>query len=161
MPSALSGIPSEEFYFCLECKRLNVPRNGGVRAYTAEYVVRGMVRFVTGQYSRSVRHGGMLGYVFDGDLQGAMANIEANINIRLAELGMTAPGELQQSNVRPNDPYARETSHGRSHETGLFRLHHLFLSGRTTPGAPGPDPAPAPAVKGEESGRLQAPAIGA
>jgi hypothetical protein len=67
LPSGLPGAPSEGIYFCLECKRLNVVRNGQRRPGGSEYVMHGMVRFVSGQYANIVRHGGMLGYVLDGD----------------------------------------------------------------------------------------------
>jgi hypothetical protein len=50
----------EDIYFCLECKRLNVVRNGEVRSYASEYVTFGVVRFVSGQYASKVHHGGML-----------------------------------------------------------------------------------------------------
>jgi hypothetical protein len=55
-------IPREDIYFCLETKRLNVMKNSGSRAYASEYVRFGVRRFVTGQYSKAVRHGGMIGY---------------------------------------------------------------------------------------------------
>jgi hypothetical protein len=72
-------VPTDELYFCLECKRLNVRGKGGIRPYFAEYVRNGMLRFVSGQYASDVRHGGMLAYVLDGDVEGAMAGVEANI----------------------------------------------------------------------------------
>src|SRR5690349_17661223 len=44
--------PSDKIYFCLECKRLNVREQGGSRprTYASEYVRKGMLRFVRGQY---------------------------------------------------------------------------------------------------------------
>ncbi len=153
-------IPSEEVYFCLECKRLNVVCNGKTRAYCAEYVVHGMLRFVTGQYSRAVWHGGMLGYVLDGDVPGAMANVEENIRNRHAELGMQSPGSLGPSSIRQHDPFARETRHRRQQQKRLFRLHHLFLATATgkgpaaTPkGSKAPMPPKAkPKSKGKKGG---------
>ena len=47
----LPFVPSDEIYFCLECKRLNVRGGDGVRPYFAEYVRFGMLRFVSGQYA--------------------------------------------------------------------------------------------------------------
>ncbi len=134
-------IPSEEIYFCLECKRLNVVYDGKARPYTAEYVAHGMLRFVTGQYSRSTRHGGMLGYVYDGNVAGAMANVEANINARVAQLGMAPPGRFLESTIRRDDPHARETHHRRQYEQTLFRLHHLFVRCRSAE-APAPPSVP-------------------
>lgn len=49
--------PREDIYFGLECKRLNVVKDGSVRAYAGEYVTHGMLRFVRGQYGKVVRQG--------------------------------------------------------------------------------------------------------
>lgn len=125
LPSGGSGAPDERIYFCLECKRLNVTRDGRHRRGGADYVVHGMRRFVTGQYADCVRHGGMLGYVLDGDTAGAMENVAANIRRRHRELGMAAPGELRASSLLPL-PTARESDHRRGTRRTL-RLHHLFV----------------------------------
>ena len=120
-------VPREEIYFCLESKRLNVVKNGKARAYASEYVTFGMLRFVTGQYSKAVRHGGMIAYVLDGNLSRAMSNIENNMQRQHSALGMTAPGSFLPSTSLKDDARARETHHRRSHETQLFRIHHLFV----------------------------------
>lgn len=62
-------------------------------------VARGMMRFIRGQYGKRVKHGGMLGYVFDGNFASAFAAITAAIRARLADLGMDAPGEMKQSPI--------------------------------------------------------------
>lgn len=120
-------VPSEDIYFCLECKRLNVVKDGKLRAYASEYVNSGMIRFITGQYSKAVRHGGMLGYVLDGDVPKAMKNIESNIRKQHGVLCMTAPGALVASEFLATDERARETHHQRTHEAEKFRIHHLFM----------------------------------
>jgi hypothetical protein len=124
-------VPREDIYFCLESKRLNVIKDGKLRAYASEYIRLGMMRFVTGQYSKMVRHGGMIGYVLDGKISVAISNIEANIRKRHKELCMTPPGAFQASDVT-DDGRARETRHKRAHETGLFRIHHLFMAATLT-----------------------------
>ena len=120
-------IPREDIYFCLESKRLNVVKGGETRSYASEYVALGMVRFVTGQYSKAVRHGGMVAYVLDGNVARAIANIENNIRRQHAALGMTAPGSFLPSTSLKGDARARETHHRRVYETELFRIHHLFV----------------------------------
>ena len=126
-------VPREDIYFCLESKRLNVVKDGQPRAYASEYVTSGMLRFVTGQYSKAVRHGGMLAYVLDGDVVRAMSNVEANIRKQHSVLCMAAPGAFLPSMALVADPRARETHHQRVHEASLFRLHHLFMAnGRPT-----------------------------
>lgn len=120
-------MPREDIYFCLESKRLNVVKDGKARTYASEYVTFGMLRFVTGQYARAVRNGGMIAYVLDGDVSRAMANVEANIRRQRVALCIAAPGALLPLTVLKGDPRARETHHQRVHETNLFRIHHLFM----------------------------------
>ncbi|HVR38219.1 MAG TPA: hypothetical protein VMU84_03935 [Thermoanaerobaculia bacterium] len=119
---------SEEYYFCVEAKRLNVIKNGTVRSYASEYVRFGMMRFITGQYAKSMRNGAMIGYVVDGRVAHAIANVEQNIRNQHVELGMTPPGELLRSTIIPDDDRARETQHTRRSDCSSFRIHHLFMT---------------------------------
>lgn len=121
----------EDVYFCLEAKRLNARVSGVQKSLADEYVKEGMQRFVDGKYSRAVRHGGMLGYVLDGQIARAIKNVEANVRARATELGMQSPGRLLPSSVRQGDDAAKETHHQRAHETATFRIHHLFVAGET------------------------------
>jgi hypothetical protein len=50
-----------------------------LNARNGRHVLFGMFRFVTGQYSTAVRHGGMMGYALDGDISRAMTNVDANM----------------------------------------------------------------------------------
>jgi hypothetical protein len=115
----------EEVYFAFECKRLNAIQDGRRRTLAPEYVAQGMLRFVTGQYAASMRHGGMIGYVLDGECTTAIRLVEENVKRRVVELKMEAPGGLARSSLRASDEMARETIHKLPRE---FRLHHLFLN---------------------------------
>jgi len=127
LPTGLPGSPNEAVYFCLECKRLNVVIDGRKRPGGSDYVVHGMLRFINGQYARAVRNGGMLGYVLDGDVSAAIANVEANIRGHHAALCMEGPGVLHPSSVLTDVEAARESFHKRQGETPQFRVHHLFV----------------------------------
>src|SRR6185437_12287599 len=118
----------EDIYFCLECKLLNVVANGQSRAYAAEYVTEGMIRFITGQYAKAVRHGGMLAYVLDGDVGRATANVAANIQTHGATLCVVAPVGFLMSSLLPDDARVRETHYRRPHDAALFCIHHLFMA---------------------------------
>jgi hypothetical protein len=120
-------VNREDIYFCLEAKRLSVPTGGTVRSYASEYVRSGMLRFITGQYAKLARNGGMIGYVVDGEISRAIANVEQNIRKHHVDLGMAAPGELLASAILPDDFRARETHHSRRHGPKTFRLNHLFM----------------------------------
>ena len=141
-------VPRENIYFCLECKRLNVREADTTkpRPYFAEYVQYGMFRFVRGQYANSVRFGGMLAFVLDGDVAGAMTGVEGNIKTHHRDLGMTSPGQFQMSAVRPADSRVRETEHRRGAVPDPFVIQHLFMAG--DPKAPlRPPLAPKPGAR--------------
>ncbi len=115
----------EDVYLCFECKRLNALMGAETRPLGGEYVSKGMMRFVTGQYSSAVTDGGMIGYVLDGRLKAAIENVRSNIKRNRDELRLTKPPELKASGVLTGVNNARETEHDLG---GLMTLHHLFLS---------------------------------
>lgn len=125
-------VPAESVYFCLECKRLNVVRSGSTRTYAREYVIHGMMRFITGQYASQVQQGGMLAYVLNGDVDGAIERVSAVIGRRCEELGMEIPCSMLESSARTTDPMARETRHRRGTDRQRFVIHHLFTRPATT-----------------------------
>ena len=125
-------LPTEVVYFCLECKRLNVRKAGATRSYATDYVIHGMMRFITGQYAPHVQHGGMLGYVLDGDVARAIEGVSAAIGRRCEELGMGRPCALHQSSIRTTDASAMETQHSRGHDGEPFVIQHLFVPGATS-----------------------------
>ncbi len=122
----------EDYYFCVEAKRLNVIKDGAVRSYASEYVRFGMMRFVTGQYAKAVRNGAMIGYVGDGRVAQAIANVERNIRNQHVELGMSPSGEFFQSTIFTDDEHARATQHTRRQGLSPFRIHHLFMTKNAT-----------------------------
>lgn len=120
-------VPSEDIYFCLECKRLNAATAHGTRSYATEYVTHGMLRFIRGQYARNVRIGGMVGYVLDGNVGEAILGISAAMRRREVDLGMTSPATIQRSAVVPGNAEVRETHHTRPANQSRFIIHHLFM----------------------------------
>jgi hypothetical protein len=66
----------------LECKRLNVmwPSKRTPTTLAREYVYKGMMRFVSGQYSEDCSLGGMVGYVMDGNVTAAHESIVEQIS---------------------------------------------------------------------------------
>lgn len=125
-------VPSEEIYFALECKRVNVLQsNGEVRRYFAEYVTQGLTRFVTGQYSRAVRHGGMLAFVLDSDVKTAIDGILRNILEKRDEIALFEE-EIGPSRFAPKNKQLRETTHSRTVEAGNVLVQHFFLATNTS-----------------------------
>ena len=119
----------EDIYLCLEAKRLNAVKRGKRESLAGKYVKEGMRRFVDGKYARFVRHGAMLAYVLDGNIDRAIKNVGNNIRKRLSELRMDENGSLIASTIRPDDSRTKETHHRRAREKAVFRIHHLFVAG--------------------------------
>jgi hypothetical protein len=78
---------SDKLYLAMECKRLNVRQAKNRTATQAsEYVTKGMMRFVSGQYSPTWPLGAMLGYVMDGNMQTAYRAIRHQIEQHAQQL---------------------------------------------------------------------------
>lgn len=122
------SLQDEEVYLCIEAKRLNAIISGIKRSLSDEYVKEGMQRFVDGKYACSVRHGAMLAYVLDRDLNRAMQNVENNIRGRRLELRMGDKSAFMASTILGCDSRVRETQHRRAGENVVFHIHHLFCS---------------------------------
>ena len=121
-------LPTEDIYFCLECKRLNVVGNSGRRTYASEYVAHGMLRFITGQYAAHVHHGGMLAYVLDGNVHNAVASVSGIIRRRHEDLAMQPPGNMYPSTIVTGEHTVKETHHTRAFSISEFCIHHIFAS---------------------------------
>lgn len=119
-------VPREDIYFCLECKRLNVVHEKGVRSYASEYLTFGMLRFIEGKYAAQVRNGGMLGYVLDDNVAQAIQNVSTLIKKRYKQLRMQQPGEMMGSSILPEDTRLKETRHSRRFDPREFLIHHIF-----------------------------------
>lgn len=113
----------------LESKRLNVTFPGGrfepnARAYTGE---DGMLRFITGKYSKSLPSAGMMGYVMDGDVPSARKKVEKAMTTLSRELALAHAPSLQVC-VSLSSPHG-ETRHNRDAKLGgPMNIFHLFLS---------------------------------
>ena len=67
----------DEAYLAFECKRLNVSFASGKRSLAGDYVgEKGMERFLSGKYSAGHEDAGMLGYVMDGKVAGAIEAVD-------------------------------------------------------------------------------------
>jgi hypothetical protein len=111
-----------DYYLAYECKRLNVV-NGGARASLAtRYVNQGMMRFMTEQYAERLPVGCMLGYVMDGDLPFALAQVSKSIADNKVPLSLIT-GPAAGAAVAGTERF--QTGHQRN--TDPIELRHLLL----------------------------------
>lgn len=116
----------EDVYFAFECKRLNVTFDSGFKTLAPAYVGEdGIGCFVAQKYSLGQTCGGMIGYVFDGQLEVAMESVKDRIKDKANEIALKSPGLASTSLTVAND-YLRETLH--STPNGEFAIFHLFVS---------------------------------
>lgn len=116
---------SEDVYFSFECKRLNiVSKNGKRKSLAKDYVVDGMMRYITLQYAYGLLCGGMIGYIMNSDSRTAIKAVDKQIKTQCKELRISPPSGLSQSSIRENHPQIKETTHILPRQ---FIIHHLFL----------------------------------
>ena len=113
-----------EIYFAIEAKRLRVSLPSRLFLGGQEYVIEGMMRFITGQYAPFMQAGAMLGYVYDGETESARVDIDRQIQKRAKELKLKEPKRLAPSPILPDQPID-ETNHDL--EKRSFTIFHLFL----------------------------------
>lgn len=112
-------------YFSFECKRLNeTDKKGKWSSLAGKYIDEGVMRYISGQYSGG-EHGGMIGYVMDGDIVEAIKRVDGAIENRKEQLCITGTAELRQSSIRPECQQTKETKH--LTKNGRFTVHHIFL----------------------------------
>lgn len=115
----------EEVYFAIECKRLNVVTNSKRSSLARDYVEKGMMRFITGKYAKGLDKGGMLGYVMDGKVAGAIASVKQAIDSRSSLLALDKGTSLCVCTLRPTDKQVKETKHIPSGNS--FVIYHVFV----------------------------------
>jgi len=114
-------------YFVIEAKRLHVKFPSGWKSLVSEYVTgdQGMMCFIAQRYARDLASGGMLGYVFDGDVEKARVSVGDAILKNHDELKCVEPFELAPSTIVPGDSRVSKTIHRLTH--GDFTIYHLFV----------------------------------
>lgn len=115
-------------YFAIEAKRLHVRFPSGWESCVHNYVTdrQGMMCFIEQRYGQGLASGGMLGYVFDGDIEKARISVAASIETNREKLKTAPPFNLVPSSVLPGDPRVSETIHALAH--GNFVIYHLFVA---------------------------------
>lgn len=115
-------------YFAIEAKRLHVTFPRRWDSCVSKYVTghQGMMCFIEQRYAQSLASGGMLGYVFDGDIDQARASVAASIEKNQKKLKTTHPFMLAVSSVLPGDSRVHETIHALAH--GDFLIYHVFVA---------------------------------
>jgi hypothetical protein len=115
-------------YFVLEAKRLHVTFPSGWQSLVSEYVTgeQGMMCFISERYARNLKSGGMLGFVFDGNIDAARESVATSVKEKRTELKCRRRTQFQKSNIlSSNGAVISESIHTLSH--GAFTLYHLFL----------------------------------
>ena len=115
-------------YFAIEAKRLHVTFLSGWRSCVHKYVTdrQGMMCFIEQRYAEGLISGGMLGYVFDGDVEKARDSVRAAILKAHDMLKCVTPFKMTTSSIVPGDSRVSETIHELSH--GNFSIYHLFIA---------------------------------
>lgn len=114
-------------YFAIEAKRLHVTFPSGPDPCVSEYVTgnQGMMCFIDQRYAKGLTSGGVLGYVFDGDVDRARVSVAVAIKKHGDKLKCVPPFAMVASAIVPGDSRVSETTHHLPH--GDFTIYHLFV----------------------------------
>ena len=114
-------------YFAIEAKRLHVTFASGWASLVSEYVTgdQGMMCFIDGRYARGLSSGGMLGYVFDGQVGSACDSVRTSIESSQRQLRCGRMPALGPSSVLSGTSSVSESIHSLPHRE--FIIYHLFL----------------------------------
>ncbi len=113
----------EEVYLACECKRLNVPYKARTRGLAYEYVHDGLMRFVTGQYSRGLPLAMMLGYVMNAQVRGAHTRLKRAMS-RAKAIKLKTTADLAVANDKP----IRFSSTHNCHSGHEIQVMHTLLA---------------------------------
>lgn len=112
----------EEEYFGIECKRVSSSKSDGL---SKKYVEKGVLRFVAGKYSPGHGWAAMVGFVIDGDAQGAVQLVRDAISsnkdtVRLCE-------KWTEEKRFGQHPHLYFTGHRQQSRSSTIGILHLFL----------------------------------
>jgi hypothetical protein len=116
----------QTIFFTVECKRLRVTSESGLRHLADKYANEGVQRFVDRRYSNGLPCGGMVGYVMDNQIALAFASMQEEILKRRSALKLPTQDAIRApSAVLPDYVWSADTLHERT--DCRFLLHHLLL----------------------------------
>ena len=123
-----TGIRKPWPYFVIESKRLHVTFPSGWKSLVSDYVTgrQGMMCFIEERYARDLDSAGMLGYVFDGEIERARSSVAGSIESNNGQLQCSRKPRFGPSSVLKDDFRVSESSHSLSNRS--FRIYHLFLA---------------------------------
>ena len=123
-----TGIRKPWPYFVIESKRLHVTFPSGWKSLVSDYVTgrQGMMCFIEERYARDLDSAGMLGYVFDGEIERARSSVAGSIESNNGQLQCSRKPRFGPSSVLKDDSRVSESSHSLSN--GSFRIYHLFFA---------------------------------
>lgn len=123
-----TGMSKPWPYFVIESKRVHVTFPSGWQSLISEYVTghQGMMCFIDERYARGLASGGMLGYVFDGQIEKARAAVGASIAANHQQLKCSFSAPFAPSLVLAGESRISESAH--TLPQGTFMIYHLFLA---------------------------------
>jgi len=123
-----TGIRKPWPYFVMESKRLHVGFSSGWKSLVSDYVVgrQGMMCFIGQRYARGLESAGMLGYVFDGQIESARSSVAASIELNHEQLRCPPTPRFAPSSVLKDPFKVSESSHLLS--SHAFKIYHVFLA---------------------------------
>ncbi len=117
-----------DLFFAFKCKKMNLTGKSNASEYTGK---NGMMCFISGKYVGQLDSAGMIAYVMDGNRRKAIASVQKSMKNRAKILCLNVSARnhgLLESSSLPERKCVRESRHNPPGRSGVFKIHHLFLS---------------------------------
>lgn len=115
---------SDEFYFAWECKRIGL-KDKDLRS---NYISKGLVRFIKGEYSAQRDAAGMLGYILDSNASTLTDEINQSMLRRKKHPTLSSSDHLKLADAIEGFSDVYTSNHRRLNGLGNIELYHLFFS---------------------------------
>jgi len=124
--STLRTFKESEAYYIIECKRLDNENTKGNTGLNAEYIKKGIYRFVTKKYSSYHRINAMIGFIVENmEIQKNKDNINFLLN-KLSDYDCKTTKYLSEENFIPDFEFHYSSEHNDIENKNIM-LYHIML----------------------------------
>lgn len=112
-------------YYIIECKRIDNENLTGISGLNAKYIVEGINRFITKQYSSYYSTNGMIGFIVESiDIHANVTKINSLLKNNFKEVTVTR--EIQKTHFIPEFDYQYTSQHLDCDNKEIVLYHLMF-----------------------------------
>lgn len=124
--SSINSLTDTTAYYIIECKRLDDQNLNGTTGLNAEYIKKGIMRFVSGQYSTNKNLNGLIGFIVESvDILENIKNINKLLETHFT--GANTKTKLTAAGFTQGFDHSYFSIHKRKNDKEDIKLYHLMF----------------------------------